>query len=175
MRIQLAQNRSTTHGWFRWGLTVALGVVGICVAVWLGEDLKSNVPSATIFLALVSGLFVYWVSPYSSLASKHGIASVVMLCVAGGWYMGRTIAISAFNDCVERGEIVRVALQQYQAQYDEFPENLRDLRLHDLPGRRWLRGTLLSYQRTLEGYELSFSDWLVTQRATETTRFVAEK
>jgi len=175
MRFQLTRNKSTTDAGTKWCLTVALGIVVVAMGVWFGEDLTSGVPSAAILLAVVSGLLVYLVSPYPSLAGTLCVASIVLICAAAGWYMGRTTATSAFNDCIERGEMVRVALQQYQERHGAFPGDLSELRPFDLPGQRWFRGSLLTYRRTPSGYELNFSDWLVTHGATEAQAFASEK
>ena len=159
----------------RWGGTIALVVAAIGVAIWLGEDLSSVIPTGAFVLVLGGGLLGYLVAPHPSLAGRLSVASIIILCVAVGWFTGRTIATSAFNDCVARGETVRVSLAQFRTKHGGFPKGLDRLALRDLPGQRWLRGTLLAYQLTLGGYELSFSDWLVTHRATGTDAFLAGK
>ena len=73
------------------------------------------------------------------------------------------------------GEAVRVSLARFEARNGRFPQALDRLARRDIPGQRWLRGTVLAYERTSQGYELSCSDWLVTHQATESTAFAAQK
>ena len=159
----------------RWASTIALAGAVVGVAIWLGEDLSRATPLGMVFLLPCGALLGYLLAPYRSLIGALSFASITVLCGAGGCYVGRTNATAAFNDCVERGETVRDSLAQFLARHGEFPDDLHRLALRDLPGRRWLRGTLLAYRRTSGGYEMSFSDWLVTHQATETHAFAARK
>jgi hypothetical protein len=159
----------------RWGGTIALFVAVIGIAIWLGEDLSSAIQTGVFVLVLGGGLLGYLVAPCPSLTGCLCVASIIVIGVAGGWYTGRTIATGAFNDCVARGESVRVSLAQFRTKHGRYPKDLDRLALRDLPGQRWLRGTLLAYQPTPAGYDLRYSDWLVTHRATETDAFAARK
>jgi hypothetical protein len=91
--------------------------------------------------------------------------SIAALACLGFW-SGDRIATRAFNSCVERGEQVRIALAQHKLRTGRYPASLQELG-SAIPGTRVLRGNLLVYEPTTNGYALSFSDWLVTHSATE--------
>ena len=103
-----------TESRMRWGSAFLLVFVATGLAIWQGEDLRSVIPIGVIVLALGGGLLGYAIAPYPAVAGGLSCASLIVLCVLGGWYLGRTIATSAFDDCVARGETVRDALVQYQ-------------------------------------------------------------
>ena len=155
--------------------TLALAAAVTAIALWLGEDLGRAIPLGVFFVLPAGALLGFWLSPYRALAGALGVASAIVLLGAGGWYAGRVNATAAFNDCLERGEAVRVSLARFEARNGRFPQGLDRLAHRDLPGRRWLRGTVLAYRSTAQGYELSCSDWLVTHQATESTAFAAQK
>ena len=159
----------------RWVGTIALAIAAMGTGIWLGEDLTAALPTEVFFLALAGSLLGYLVTPYRSLMGALGTAGIIALCAAGGFFTGRTIATAAFNDCVARGEAVRVSLARFEARTGRFPHGLDRLSRRDIPGQRWLRGTVLAYRPTSQGYELSCSDWLVTHQATESTAFAAQK
>ena len=170
------KSKAMTAKQLKWGGTVGLVIAVTGVAIWFGEDSSSAVPTTGVFvLMLGGGLLGYLIGPHPSLLGHFCIVSIIVLGIAGGWYTGRTIVSRAFNDCVARGETVRVSLEQFRTKHGEFPKDLDRLARRDLPGQRWLRGSILAYRRTPGGYELSFSDWLVTHRATETDAFSAQK
>src|SRR5262249_29880722 len=62
-----------------------------------------------------------------------------------------------FNECIERGEEVRILLTEYHRSHSVYPETLDQLR-SPLPCARISRPTLLTYEKTTNGYTLSFHD-----------------
>lgn len=164
-----------TENQIRWVGVAALSVIATGASIWLGEDLRSVIHTGAFLLVPCSFLLGYLVTPGSSVAGRLCVACIIVLGTAGGWYLGRTTATGAFNDCIARGEMIRVSLARFRTEHGGFPDDLDQLGLRDLPGERWLRGYLLAYRRTPDGYELGFSDWLVAHRATESEAFVARK
>ena len=66
----------------------------------------------------------------------------------------------AFNECVKRGEEVRILLGEYHRRHGVYPEALHELR-SPIPCVRISGPTILTYERTTNGYALGFRDWLV--------------
>ena len=88
-----------------------------------------------------------------------------------GWYGGIAELGRAFARCVERGESVREALDEYRGSTGEFPRDLDQLTDVAIPGRRVLRPDLMEYARVNGGYRLTFSDAAVTMSATHERSF----
>lgn len=63
-------------------------------------------------------------------------------------------------------EVLRQEILNYFQMTRDYPDDLSDL-ARDLPCQRPLRGTLLRYHRTPDGFEMSFRDWLVTYVGSE--------
>ncbi len=159
----------------RIALIVLFAALALGAGIWIGED-NSEPISAVLFIALFGGgLIAYILTPLKSARGRLISMAAAGLVLFGGWIFGRNSAGAAFNDCVANGKSVRAALADYQVKNGTFPLHLDRLELAGLPGDRLLRASLLIYRRTPEGYELSFSDWLVTHRATETDAFTAWK
>src|SRR5215510_4384718 len=78
------------------------------------------------------------------------------------------------SECVERGEEVRILLSEYRRSHSVYPETLNQLR-SPIICARISRPTLLTYERTTNGYTLSFHDWLVHHAASEDQSFLAHK
>lgn len=137
-------------------LLVATGLTGF----WLGEGFLPLI-SSWVLLALI-GLPL----ATAALAPRHDsfhlrttlLASALLFI--GAWFGGQTIAARAFDDCRARGEEVRLALRHYRLQHGRFPQQLEDLAI-ELPGRRLLHSTLLTYQPKEGDYRLSFANTLV--------------
>jgi hypothetical protein len=104
------------------------------------------------------------------------VAFAALLVMAGVAAMqaGGTERARAFNECVERGEEVRQALQEYRQATGRYPAALSDLG-RPLPCQPALWASLLAYTPTAPGYTLSFRDSLVTFSATESAPFDARK
>jgi hypothetical protein len=126
--------------------------------------MASTLVAALVFAAFVPGKL--WVK------SVGGIVLLVFYAVAlfSGW-LSFTLA---YGECVKRGEEVRVQLSKYYKEKSQFPERLSQLEGFGLC-RRIIRPTVLEYERTKDGYVLSFKDWLVEHRATESMPFMAHK
>jgi len=89
-------------------------------------------------------------------------------------YAGTISFQKAFNSCVQDGEKVRAALHHYKSENGTFPMSLDQLGV-ELPGKRFTRKNLLYYSLSEDGYNISFKDWLIVHRATESEKFLAYK
>jgi hypothetical protein len=104
------------------------------------------------------------------------VALAALLVIVGSVAMqtGSTERARAFNECVERGEEVREALEAFRKATGRYPANLSDLG-RPLPCQPAFWRSLLDYAPTDRGYALSFGDALVTFSATESAPFDARK
>jgi len=170
-----------THG----GRIVALTVVAallFSLGEWLGEDLVA-VPRALVPLALpvsiaggvvaAIGLLLAW--QRGGVRRFVTLVLVLSVSLGGGYWVGHRVSVSAFNDCVVRGESLRRALDDYRRAHGRYPRTLAELPARQVPGHRLTRGPILEYRSDRVGYALVFRDWLVRHEATETSSFVAMK
>jgi len=81
----------------------------------------------------------------------------------------------AFNDAIQRGEVIRVELANYYELHKKFPDSLSELNIENIPGKRWYGASIIKYLKTEKGYKLSFSDRFVTWDATDKEQFMAYK
>jgi hypothetical protein len=101
-----------------------------------------------------------------------GLAFFVLLAVAFSY--GSSSSQNAFNDCVENGEKVRMALAYYYQKNQRYPNKLAELNI-DLPGKRIMLPNILQYETTDTGYLLYFDDNFIRFEATESAQFEANK
>jgi len=150
--------------------------LAILAGVWLGEGWVGPTSLAAWGVLVLFVIIGARIGIVSRRIWRLLIGLLVGLLVVGGWYLGTQSAGRAFNACVTNGEEVRSALTRYHAQHGEYPESLAELDVtKSLPGKRWLRPNLLIYQTTPAGYQIQFSDWLVTFSATNAQPFMAQK
>lgn len=151
------------------GLAVVVAVFGF----WLGEGGSPPWAAVPIVGAFVSAFAVAVVVPGKCWVKSVGGVGAFAL-YAGALFLGWLSFISAFGECIENGEEVRAQLSEYHKRENQFPERLGQLKGFKLCGRI-LRPTLLEYEKTRNGYVLSFRDWLVEHKATESEPFMAHK
>jgi hypothetical protein len=147
--------------------------VVVAFGFWLGEGGALPWTLVPVVSAFVAAFAVAVVVPGKLWVKSVGGVGVFALC-AGAFFLGRHSFSSAFGECVEKGEEVRAQLSEYHKKENQFPERLGQLEGFKLCGRI-LRPTLLEYERTKNGYVLSFKDWLVEHKATESESFMAHK
>lgn len=137
-------------------LLITTGLIGF----WFGEDFLPLI-SSWVLLALIGlPLATAAVAPRHDNFHLRTTLLVAALLFIGAWFAGQTVAGRAFDDCLARGEEVRLALRNYRLQQGQFPQHLNDLAI-DLPGQRLLHSTLLTYQPKEGDYRLSFANALV--------------
>lgn len=154
---------------------IAFGLAAVVVVfgLWLGEGGSPPWAAVPVVSVFVGALAVAIVVPGRLwVKSVGGVGTFVLYAVA--WFLGWLSFTSAFGECVEKSEEVRAKLSEYQKKEGRFPERLGQLKGIKLCGRI-LRPTLLEYEKTKNGYVLSYQDWLVEHRATESEPFMTRK
>jgi hypothetical protein len=154
---------------------IALGLAAVVVifGFWLGEGGSPPWAAVPVVSAFVGAFAVAVAIPGKLwLKSVGGVGAFALYAVA--LFLGWLSFTSAFGECVEKGEEARAQLSEYHKKEGQFPERLGQLKGFKLCGRI-LRPTLLEYEKTGDGYVLSFRDWLVEHKATESEAFMAHK
>jgi hypothetical protein len=105
---------------------------------------------------------------------KASAGAAMIAVYAFAFFRGDTSFSRAFKECVERGEEIRILLGEYHRSHGAYPEALNQLR-SPIPCARVSRPTILTYERTTNGYTLGFRDWLVDHTASEGASFLARK
>ena len=159
--------------WVKRNVALSLAAVVVVFGFWLGEGESPPWAAVPVVSAFV-GAFAVAVAVPGKLWVKSigGVGTFALYAVA--LFLGWLSFTSAFGECVEKGEEVRAQLSEHQKKEGQFPERLGQLQGFKLCGRI-LRPTLLEYERTRNGYVLSFRDWLVEHSATESEPFMAHK
>jgi hypothetical protein len=153
---------------------LALAVLLSGIGFWLGEagepPWRAELPIAVgVVGSLVVALAV------AGPQVIRALAGAAMIAVYAFTFLGGLASFDrAFNECVERGEEVRILLGEYHRSHSAYPEALSRLR-SPIPCTRISRRTILTYERTTNGYALSFRDWLVEHAASEAASFSAHK
>jgi hypothetical protein len=155
-------------------LSITLALASVGLGVWFGEDASMLFPTSAVIAALILAAIAVSVSPRSPWI-RVGAGLLTIGLFALGWKVGSQRASQAYNACLNDGRQVLTALHAYQSSSGRYPESLAELNIA-IPCRRLLRGTLLEYRRRGDGFTLSFSDWLVSHDADETSAgFFANK
>ncbi len=122
---------------------------------------------------VVGGVSVGIAAP-GKVISKTLLGGCALVLFVATWFAGAHAFNHAFNECVHRGEDVRVLLTRHYQERGEYPIELDALEA-PIPCGRITRPSVLVYEKTADGYELSFADWLVEHTATESEPFMAHK
>ena len=150
------------------------------MTISLRTRLLAGIIIATAVLLSVFSVIVYTVTRQSMiqnfdaslLSSARMLSALVMAGLfVVGWYGGIVELTRAFDQCVERGEEVREALEGVRTSSGEYPQSLARLADVSIPGRRLLRPDLMEYDRVDGGYRLTFSDAVTTMSATHERGF----
>ncbi|HEX8170199.1 MAG TPA: hypothetical protein VF824_06645 [Thermoanaerobaculia bacterium] len=117
------------------------------------------IPIATIALALVS---------------RQGRIEVLAtgIVLLAGLTIGQQQFARAWDDCLGRGETVRLALLQYQQLHGDYPARLEDLGAPP-PCRCGFRTSILHYLGNERGFRLWMTNDITRVTATERTPFTA--
>lgn len=154
---------------------IALGLVAAIAGFgfWLGEGGSPPWAAAPVIIAFVGAFAVAIIAPGEFwVKSVGGIGAFALYALA--LFLGWLSFASAFGECVEKGEEVRTQLNEYHKNEGQFPHRLGQLKAFKSCGRV-LRPTLLEYEKTNNGYTLSFRDWLTHHKATESEPFMTYK
>ena len=139
------------------------------LALWLGEE-----GGWSLNLYGLAGCLVLLVV-IAYLVRGHLVFLLLsVLIFLGAFFAGRSNYEHAFKQCMEHGESLRQDLAHYKHQHGHYPAELDEVHTA-VPGELLLRPGLMYYQRTANGYELSFRDWLMSYSASESKPFEAHK
>jgi hypothetical protein len=159
-----------------WVVTALLIAV---LAFWYGESARE--PFGGVYLVMIYSIPMLLILMFvlnAIIKQKWfihffvGLAFFVLLAIAFSY--GSSSAQNAYNDCVDHGEKVRLALQDFYTKNKAYPKTLAELN-NTLPGDLILHSNLLRYETTKEGYILRFDDRFITFEATESLQFEASK
>ena len=144
------------------------------LSVWLGESGKYFYFRDKYFQIWVIGCFI--ISLFIAMRVWPQVVLIVVVLGMSdiGLLIGLNFHSKAFNECVLHGDDVRVLLESYKVRNGHYPTELQEIGA-TLPCKLFLRGNLLKYSKTASGYEMSFSDYLVTHQATDSQPFMAIK
>ena len=135
-----------------------INLLAVVTALWLGEHVsgpRGLLIAAGVALTLAAIMAVRLWRDTRPGAILSAVAIVGMFALV--WSVASKEATLAFNECVADGERVREALDNFHREHRVYPASLSQLDMH------------------LPGYDLSFSDWLVTHEASEDHGFTTRK
>lgn len=142
--------------------------------LWLGEHESGPLPMKSILTLIV----IIVMTILALLGNKWKIKFFMVLSITVIfiflWCYGNNESHDAYNECIEKGENVRIALSEYFKKHHEYPEQLGQLQIQ-LPGKLIFPPHTLYYSKTKTGYSLFFSDWLVSHESDETHGFSPHK
>lgn len=149
-------------------LVPIVGAFGLCV----GEEiipfpLGMVIAAPLFFLLFPIGFFLGYPSRLEKWTACLGLPFLLALSFA----VGAADQGNAYGDCLQRGEELRKALSQYQKAHGRYPSSLNQLGWENLPGKRWIGGSILHYEATGKGYRMYFSGGPDSVAATESQPF----
>lgn len=159
-------------------------IASITLGDWVGEG--ATAPQSLAYASLLTlGLLTLGAllavsnaaigRPGKSWAYRTVAAAALSGVFASGLFWGQRVGMHAYNESVNRGDEVRHALSDFQVAHGKYPDSLDELGVASLPGERLLRGNILDYRSDGSTYHIQFSDWLVSNEASDKSPFVARK
>ena len=134
--------------YMKWFVGVFLAVLLGAIGFWFGEGAFPPLAEVPIIAGVIGCLLVvFMVSGKPLFKMLCGVLSLVLYVVA--FVYGSLSFNRAFNECVKRGDEVRVQLSEYHQKKNQYPEDLSQLEI-ELCGRI-SRPTVLEYERTKDG------------------------
>jgi len=134
-----------------------LGCLGLAALVGWGLG-EGGIPLGSLTGAVALLILVFGaagLAPSPRRKEKYYVMAAALILFLGSWSAGQAADRRAFGECLERGEEVRAALEDFRHDRGRYPETLAQLAV-DLPGRRRLHPDLLRYRRLNDDYELTF-------------------
>jgi hypothetical protein len=119
---------------------------------------------AVVVLAVIVAPTIQRVWP--SVWMRRLVSIAAVLSLASGVWLGGKASARAFNECVQEADGVRDQIVAFRSARGRYPEQLRELP-DTVPCQRPLRGSLLSYTPSGNGFRLEFHDWLVRHEGNE--------
>ncbi len=155
-------------------LALVLVFSGIAGIWFRGAD-DHSVGLATVIVLSLLVLGADLLGPPKSRNGRIGSALLAGFLFAGGWYLGGKNLDAALDDCAGKAEQVRAALENHRETAGEYPASLTELQGFEIPGKRLLRGTVLKYSKTSDGYVLWYQDGPIHFAATQDHKMAVEQ
>jgi hypothetical protein len=146
-------------------------VLSLVAGLWFGGDTGRKLSLwavASLAACVMAGDLL---GPPDRRQARLIAALAVALVFAGGWYLATMELERSFEECVERGEHVRQALEEYRRDHGSYPASLDEMPGVEIPGGRLLRPGLMRYTVSDEGYSLWFADSTARLSATDQRGF----
>lgn len=166
-------------------LVVAASLVLAIAGGLLGQRAEHGIAGLAVVAVIVAVVWLAIVLTSFGISSerrrKPSVGAVVLAVglplaafVTCG-LIGLADSARAFNECVEKGELVRHALADYKREHGSFPPSLDRLGMVGIPGRLTFGGSILQYRARDAAYSLSFADGVVDWSSSESAPFDAVK
>jgi hypothetical protein len=165
------KQRATRAGWWRGPTLVLVVILSLVAGFWFGGETDRDISTAAIATLAVCVLLGDLLASRARRRARLASAVLAALIFGAGWILGYAELERAFSACVARGEAVRTALEEHRERDGRYPDSLGELTRFAMPGGRLLRPGLMLYERTEEGYALSFADTTVRLTATHERGF----
>jgi hypothetical protein len=136
-------------------LVLALAAVS---GFWFRGANDRSLSLATVVVLALCVLAADLLGPPTNRNGRIATALLAGALFAVGWHFGGRDLESALSDAARNSEAVRSALEDHRLATGGYPHHLDELQGVDIPGRRLLRGTVLRYARTRDGYVLWYDD-----------------
>jgi hypothetical protein len=138
-------------------LALVLSVATVAGFWFRGADQRA-VSVATVLVLSACVLAADLLGPPKSRNGRMAAALLAGALFAVGWHLGGRDLEAALADAAKNAEVVREALEEHRRTTGAYPESLRDLDGVEIPGKQLLRGTVMRYTRTRDGYVLWYDD-----------------
>mgnify|MGYP001198087781 CR=1 FL=1 len=157
----------------RWGISIGLFVVFCGIAFWAGEADGQLLSNFLLFSVIPALFFMLFFTP-ANWPVKLILGCVFLLSYGYSAALGTKSYVRAYNECVATGEKIREQLATFYHKNQQYPEHLSQMSGFDAC-ERVMHPTILTYEKTALGYEISFDDGVVMHQATASQPFEAHK
>jgi hypothetical protein len=168
---QPPKQRTIRAGRWRGPALVLIVILSLAAGFWFGGEADRGISTAAIAALAVCVLLGDLLGSRARRWARLASAVTAALIFGAGWILGSVELERAFTTCVTHGEEVRTALEEHRERDGEYPVSLDELTRFAIPGGRLLRPGLMLYERTTDGYALSFADATVRMTATHERGF----
>ncbi|PPD51248.1 MAG: hypothetical protein CTY12_08410 [Methylotenera sp.] len=157
----------------KWRIFIGLFVLFCGLAFWAGEADEKLFGNFLLFSIIPAVFFTLFSAP-TNLWGKVILGCVFVSSYSYSFYLGTKSYMRAYNECVTQGEVIREQLTTFYQQNLQYPEHLSQINGFNAC-KRVMHPTILMYQTTALGYQISFDDGHLLHRATESQPFEAHK
>ena len=149
---------------------IVSAIISVVLGLFLGEEISLLWPPSFL-LAGVGMLALGIALTPGNFPSRIVGGFMLLLPLVSGFVAGRYEGTTAFQESVDRAEVVQTALKAHRETTGAFPDSLEVLEGIELPGKRLLRGRVLHYRKTADGYQMSVERWALRFDGDERTAF----